>query len=89
MGPETLVFYEPDEAARYIAVETKGKLYRILRLRVERSLSSSPDGLARKPRGAPVLGVKNSNAKFIGRPETIESVFYQWRLTGDRKWQVS
>lgn len=34
-----------------------------------------------------MLGVKKSNPRFIGRPETIESVFYQWRLTGDRKWQ--
>lgn len=33
------------------------------------------------------MGVKTSNRKQIGRPETIESVFYMWRITGDRYWQ--
>jgi len=31
--------------------------------------------------------VRASDRRQIGRPETIESVFYMWRLTGDRKWQ--
>lgn len=31
--------------------------------------------------------MRTSNRKQIGRPETIESVFYMWRLTGDREWQ--
>lgn len=52
--------------------------------------SRNADGTkARRPRGNPVIGVRNSEARYIGRPETIESVFYQWRITGDRKWQVS
>jgi hypothetical protein len=38
------------------------------------------------PRGKPP-GVRTANRRQIGRPETIESVFYMWRLTGDRKWQ--
>ncbi|KAL8278869.1 hypothetical protein RQP46_008740 [Phenoliferia psychrophenolica] len=48
----------------------------------------APDGVGevRKPRGNP-MGVRYSDAKYIGRPETIESVFYMWRITGDRKWQ--
>lgn len=33
------------------------------------------------------MGVRTANRKQIGRPETIESVFYMWRLTGDRYWQ--
>lgn len=41
----------------------------------------------RRPRGHPV-GVKSRDSKYIGRPESIESVFYMYRLTGDRKWQV-
>ncbi|BGP36575.1 hypothetical protein JCM10449v2_000476 [Rhodotorula kratochvilovae] len=46
-----------------------------------------PDGSKyRTPRGSPV-GVRTSDKRQIGRPETIESVFYMWRLTGDRKWQ--
>ncbi|GAA5940310.1 glycoside hydrolase family 47 protein [Sporobolomyces koalae] len=38
------------------------------------------------PRGSP-MGVRTANRKQIGRPETIESVFYMWRITGDRYWQ--
>ncbi|SCV68306.1 BQ2448_427 [Microbotryum intermedium] len=40
----------------------------------------------REPRGKPT-GVRHSATHFTGRPETIESMFYMWRLTGDRKWQ--
>ncbi|MBW0491245.1 hypothetical protein O181_030960 [Austropuccinia psidii MF-1] len=28
-----------------------------------------------------------SDARHRNRPETIESVFYMWRMTGDREWQ--
>ncbi|GAA5834942.1 hypothetical protein JCM11251_002067 [Rhodosporidiobolus azoricus] len=47
-----------------------------------------PDGSGKvcTPRGSPV-GVREANRRQIGRPETIESVFYMYRLTGDRKWQ--
>ncbi|GAA5981560.1 hypothetical protein JCM10908_004153 [Rhodotorula pacifica] len=38
------------------------------------------------PRGTPP-GVRTANKRQIGRPETIESVFYMYRLTGERKWQ--
>ncbi|KAK4055286.1 hypothetical protein OIV83_000569 [Microbotryomycetes sp. JL201] len=68
LGPETLVFYDPDEEARFETID-------------------SGDGSQKVPRGNPVIGVKHSNPRFIGRPETIESIFYMWRLTGDRKWQ--
>lgn len=49
----------------------------------------NPDGAGkvRKPRGTPVIGVAQSNSQYIGRPEAIESVFYMYRLTGDRAWQ--
>ncbi|GAA6031931.1 hypothetical protein JCM8097_003346 [Rhodosporidiobolus ruineniae] len=40
-----------------------------------------------KGRGQIPIGVRNANHRQIGRPETIESVFYLYRLTGDRKWQ--
>lgn len=33
------------------------------------------------------VGVKHGESRYIGRPETIESVFYMYRTTGDRKWQ--
>lgn len=32
-------------------------------------------------------GTKRVGTYYINRPETIESVFYMWRLTGDRGWQ--
>lgn len=38
------------------------------------------------PRGEPA-GVRHMHAMTRGRPETIESVFYSYRLTGDRTWQ--
>ena len=41
---------------------------------------------SRAPRGSPT-GVRMSDRRQIGRPETIESVFYMYRLTGDRRWQ--
>ncbi|GAA5896495.1 glycoside hydrolase family 47 protein [Sporobolomyces salmoneus] len=48
---------------------------------------NKPDGTTiQQPRGDP-MGVRTANRKQIGRPETIESVFYMWRLTGDRYWQ--
>lgn len=32
-------------------------------------------------------GTKRVTTYYINRPESIESVFYMWRLTGDRGWQ--
>lgn len=48
-----------------------------------------PGGTIRRgrARGAPVVGVRNVAADYRNRPETIESVFYMWRITGDPKWQ--
>lgn len=40
----------------------------------------------RELNGVPV-GSKRHNGRYINRPETIESVFYMYRLTGDKKWQ--
>ncbi|TXT13600.1 hypothetical protein VHUM_00967 [Vanrija humicola] len=34
-----------------------------------------------------VPGAQRVTPYYINRPETIESVFYMFRLTGDRKWQ--
>jgi len=39
-----------------------------------------------KLRGTPP-GTKKISERYLNRPETIESVFYMYRLTGDRKWQ--
>ncbi|GAA5949342.1 hypothetical protein JCM21900_005615 [Sporobolomyces salmonicolor] len=50
-------------------------------------VASLPDGTTtRSVRGDPI-GVYESLNYHIQRPETIESVFYMYRLTGDRRWQ--
>ncbi|ORY90819.1 glycoside hydrolase [Leucosporidium creatinivorum] len=41
---------------------------------------------ARAVKGDP-MGVHSGNNYHIQRPETIESVWYMYRLTGDRAWQ--
>lgn len=48
-----------------------------------------PGGTSRrgKARGAPIVGVRSFSPDYRNRPETIESVFYMWRITGDQKWQ--
>ncbi|GAA5995223.1 glycoside hydrolase family 47 protein [Rhodotorula paludigena] len=48
--------------------------------------SKDGSGKVRSLRGSPT-GVRSADHRQIGRPETIEGVFYMWRLTGDRKWQ--
>ncbi|KAA1129581.1 hypothetical protein PGTUg99_030524 [Puccinia graminis f. sp. tritici] len=35
----------------------------------------------------PVRGAWIGDPSYFGRPETIESVYYMWRITGDRQWQ--
>lgn len=47
------------------------------------------DGTKRRdgPNGYPVVGVRRQTKDYRGRPETIESVLYMWRITGDPVWQ--
>ncbi|CDZ96298.1 1, 2-alpha-mannosidase [Phaffia rhodozyma] len=49
-------------------------------------VDSKGEILWKKPAGRPV-GFKKVESKYINRPETIESVFYMYRLTGDKVWQ--
>ncbi|WFD49355.1 mannosyl-oligosaccharide 1,2-alpha-mannosidase [Malassezia furfur] len=39
------------------------------------------------PAGHPQVGVRGSTSAYYNRPETIESVWYMYRLTGDPVWQ--
>ncbi|PWN27314.1 seven-hairpin glycosidase, partial [Jaminaea rosea] len=50
---------------------------------------TDPDGTKRrgKARGWPIVGVARQTSDYRGRPETIESVLYMWRITGDPVWQ--
>uniref|UniRef100_V5GLL7 alpha-1,2-Mannosidase n=2 Tax=Kalmanozyma brasiliensis (strain GHG001) TaxID=1365824 RepID=V5GLL7_KALBG len=52
-------------------------------------LINQPDGTTRrgKPRGHPIVGVRSAMTSYLNRPETIESVLYMWRITGDPVWQ--
>ncbi|PLW16691.1 hypothetical protein PCANC_13351 [Puccinia coronata f. sp. avenae] len=41
----------------------------------------------RQLKSSPLPGASIQDGRYLGRPETIESVFYMWRITGDRQWQ--
>ncbi|WVW82696.1 hypothetical protein I302_104707 [Kwoniella bestiolae CBS 10118] len=51
-----------------------------------RDPSDDPVQYARKLKGRPT-GARKVVGRGINRPETIESIFYMYRLTGDRSWQ--
>ncbi|WFD01223.1 mannosyl-oligosaccharide 1,2-alpha-mannosidase [Malassezia yamatoensis] len=39
------------------------------------------------PKGNPQTGVRGGIPAYLNRPETIESIFYMYRITGDPIWQ--
>ncbi|POW09525.1 hypothetical protein PSTT_06723 [Puccinia striiformis] len=41
----------------------------------------------RELKSDPPPGASIEDGRYLGRPETIESVYYMWRITGDRQWQ--
>lgn len=47
---------------------------------------STAQQIYRVPSGSPA-GQKTADRLFQGRPETIESIFYMYRLTADPEWQ--
>ena len=53
------------------------------------STTFDKDGTSRRgaARGQPIVGVRRVNSDYRNRPETIESIFYMWRITGDPVWQ--
>ena len=56
------------------------------RLAIERQ-QSNRNAQRRKKNPKPVDMNGNMDTRYILRPEAIESVFYMWRITGDRTWQ--
>ena len=88
---EAVTFFGPDDLDRFVHVK-----------------DSAQQLLYKKPAGKP-MGVRETDGKYINRPETIEyvkpacsarlptvadpvaafgrSVFYMYRLTGDKSWQ--
>ena len=81
-SPEDLV--EPAEvmlsnAAKEVNPEVE-------RLAVERQ-QSNRDAEKKKKSPKPLDMNENMDTRYILRPEAIESVFYMWRITGDRTWQ--
>lgn len=55
--------------------------------RFEVATLSSGTSRRGRPRGSPIVGVRSVSPDYRNRPETIESVFYMWRITGDPQWQ--
>ncbi|CAO1613788.1 unnamed protein product [Sympodiomycopsis kandeliae] len=53
------------------------------------NIVTTADGTKRRdgPNGYPLIGVRRQAKDYRGRPETIESVLYMWRITGDPIWQ--
>ncbi|OCF71491.1 mannosyl-oligosaccharide 1,2-alpha-mannosidase [Kwoniella mangroviensis CBS 8886] len=51
-----------------------------------RNPATDPVKYAKKLKGRPT-GARKVVGRGINRPETIESIFYMYRLTGDRQWQ--
>ncbi|KAE8541709.1 hypothetical protein D1P53_001880 [Cryptococcus gattii VGV] len=46
----------------------------------------TPIKYGQRLKGTPT-GARKVSTRGINRPETIESIFYMYRITGDRKWQ--
>lgn len=95
--PESVIFYAADDTSRETLTTIKGERYEAVRQKASIGGSSRFGGSETEPRTEPIKyyrhlqgdppGVKFSSPRYIGRPETIESVFYMYRLTGDKKWQ--
>ena len=71
IGPEDVVFYLPSDPDRFDMIRDP--------------LDQEPH--KKNPRGNPQVGVRRAAGDYRNRPETIESVFYMWRVTGDIRWQ--
>ncbi|KAL1412412.1 hypothetical protein Q8F55_000157 [Vanrija albida] len=93
--PEAVTFYTPADTSREKLMTTGGERYDAVRQQANMDSASAGDSATaqhepikyyRHLQGQPP-GVKSSSSRYIGRPETIESVFYMYRLTGDKKWQ--
>ncbi|OCF39186.1 mannosyl-oligosaccharide 1,2-alpha-mannosidase [Kwoniella heveanensis CBS 569] len=84
LSADTSTGLQPEVAEWYKPTDTKNMYHNV----------SLEDGLPyhqpvkyySKLRGEPT-GTKKVVGRGINRPETIESIFYMYRLTGDRKWQ--
>ena len=88
LSPEILDFYDEADPNLYLqeGSQTTGTSCSAL---ISIKLNLNLEELYLVPQGSPA-GVKSMPSKdYRGRPETIESVFYMWRLTGEQEWQVS
>ncbi|KDN52651.1 glycoside hydrolase family 47 protein [Tilletiaria anomala UBC 951] len=72
IGPEDITFYQTGDPDRFDVMSA--------------ATSNGADRHGRA-RGNPQVGVRGANGDYRNRPETIESVFYMWRITGDEVWQ--
>ncbi|WVQ79805.1 hypothetical protein IAT38_001905 [Cryptococcus sp. DSM 104549] len=58
----------------------------VLQAAMDKPKDSPPIEYAQRLKGVPA-GARKVSGRGINRPETIESIFYMYRITGDRKWQ--
>ncbi len=80
IGPEDQIFYKVDDNDRFEYLSGPGP--------DEQDFGQGVGTVHRgAPRGSPQIGVARANANYHNRPETIESIYYMWRITGDAAWQ--
>lgn len=92
ISPEAITFYDKDDPARYEEWEDESTTH-LLPSCFDVSFAylcfyPCPAGqFFRKPVGNPI-GVEEARGESSSRSESIESVFYMYRITGNRIWQV-
>lgn len=92
LGPEDVVFYRTDEADRFgrlplLSTTTAAVHPGEVGVGAGAGAGAGTGATHGAPRGHPQVGVRHANSEYKGRPETIESVLYMYRLTGDTVWQ--
>lgn len=82
LQPEVVEFYQPDEVVWENVTRRGGHSY----LPPPPGEAGLGEQVEERMKGSPA-GARKVVTRGINRPETIESIFYMYRLTGDRKWQ--
>ena len=85
IGPESMTFYHPHDKNRFVkGSDLGGHVIPPLQSAVDESTADGTEFV--QVAGRPP-GQQRAERHSAGRPETIESIFYLWRTTGDQIWQ--
>lgn len=94
LGPEDVTFFRTTDRDRFNAPtapsssSSPGQVTSNDQSDYQAEQPSSPYAPKRgSPRGNPQIGVRRTGKEYKGRPETIESILYMYRITGDWAWQ--